>query len=267
MAIFMKDYVIWRQYCVPQHLLSRIFGWLANARIVWLKNWMIIKFINRYQVDMQEAIDENIEDYASFNQFFIRKLKPELRSITQDPKQVACPADGNISQIGQIAQQSIFQAKGFYFTLSGLLGSEAIAAQFVQGSFATFYLSPKDYHRVHMPLAGKLIKTIHIPGKLFSVSPETTRAIPHLFARNERVVCIFETDQGPMAVILVGAMIVGSIHISSTVGTTLAKGEELGYFKLGSTVIVLLPEKVVEWQSTLQADSMVKMGQAIGRII
>lgn len=261
----MKKFSILRQYIAPQHLISWIFGWFSECRILCVKNWMIATFIKKYQVDMQLAQLETIEDYPTFNSFFTRQLKPHVRPVVQRDDQVACPVDGLVSQVGNIEGQLLFQAKGFYFDLTALLGGrEALAAQFLQGSFATLYLAPRDYHRVHMPFAGQLRETIYIPGKLFSVNQETVRAVPHLFSRNERVVCLFDTQLGPMAVILVGAMIVGSIQVAGQVGATLAKGAELGYFKLGSTVIVLFPKETVTWNAALQENALVRMGEQMG---
>lgn len=268
------------QYIAPQHGLSRFAGWLSENRTPWLKNYLIRYFLNRYDVDMKSAVIENPYDYPSFNSFFTRQLKSEARPIAQDAQQVVSPADGAISQIGKINNQTLLQAKGFDFDLKGLLGgSEKLARLFQDGTFATIYLSPKDYHRVHMPLAGKLRETIFIPGKLFSVNQQTANSVPQLFSRNERLVCIFDTEAGPMAVILVGAMIVGSINTVWHAHTTtnkirtesyagsieLARGDELGHFKLGSTVIVLFGKDKVSWLENLQENTAIQMGEAIGK--
>lgn len=271
---------IFLQYCVPQHALSRLAGLLSNCRWRWFKNWAIRRFIRIYQIDIKLAVSENIEDYPTFNSFFTRHLKPELRPITQDPNQIACPADGFVSQVGHLQQNTLLQAKGKYFDLNTLVGAPESAKAFQNGEFATIYLSPKDYHRVHMPLAGKLKKTIYIPGQLFSVNQATTHHVPNLFTRNERLVCLFETEIGPMAVILVGAMLVGNINtvwesniISKKVETKtyqnpieLARGAEMGHFKMGSTVIVLFSNDKVTWSSELQENTQVCMGQAIGKV-
>ncbi len=269
------------QYIVPQRFLSRLMGWLCECRWRWLKNWMIKRFIRKYHVDITAARSDNIEDYPNFNSFFTRLLKPELRPITQDPQQIACPADGYISQTRKIQHQSLFQAKGFYFNLKDLLGgSEKLAKTFDDGNFATIYLSPKDYHRVHMPFTGQLRETIYIPGKLFSVNQKTTHSVANLFARNERLVCIFDTKIGPMAILMVGAMLVSSINtvwdapiISRTITTKsysdpihLERGAELGYFKMGSTVIVVFTKDQIEWSKNLLENTVVQMGQPIGKI-
>ena len=267
------------QYLVPQHMLSRVYGWLAKVRHVDAKNWMIRTFIRRYQVDMSLALLEKPEDYPTFNDFFTRKLKAELRPIANNPGQIASPVDGVISQIGSIRQETLIQAKGFDFNLTQLLGGDKQAATLFQdGHFTTIYLSPKHYHRIHMPLAGTLKKTIFIPGSLFSVNQLTASSVPNLFARNERLVCIFDTAIGPMAVILVGAMIVGSIEtvwnmtpkankITSTESPNieLQTGAELGAFKLGSTVIVLFAKNKMDWSTALQTNSEVIMGEEIGK--
>lgn len=272
------------QYLVPHHTLSRIVGWFAQTKIVWIKSLFIQKFIAHFNVNMSEAEREDPESYENFNDFFTRALKPEARPICQESLSFVSPADGAISQMGTIQSNQIFQAKGHQYSTEALLGGDTEnAAKFVDGSFATIYLSPKDYHRLHMPIDGKLIKMTYIPGKLFSVNPCTVENVDGLFARNERVVCIFETSFGPMALVLVGAMIVASIDtvwagqiapykrdIQNFYYTnqeiTLAKGEEMGRFKLGSTIIILTPAKTLEWQNTLTAQSPVKLGEAIARL-
>jgi phosphatidylserine decarboxylase len=272
---------ILRQYLAPQHALSRLGGKIAECQWKWWRNWVIRKFIKCYGVDMSIAQKEHIEDYPNFNSFFTRLLKPEARPIVQESHAIACPVDGSISQIGRIQQDTLLQAKGFHFQLHNLLGGAShLAHAFEDGYFATLYLSPKDYHRVHMPLSGHLTETVYIPGKLFSVNPLTTHTVPALFARNERLVCFFETAAGPMAVILVGAMLVASINTvwSSTFNSRtvtnfrpkqpilLERGAELGHFKLGSTVIVLFAKEAIEWNQSLQENSTVQMGQWFGSI-
>jgi phosphatidylserine decarboxylase len=265
---------------MPQHALSHFAGWLAESRWTWLKNRLIHYFINRYQVDTSAALLTDIADYPTFNSFFTRRLKPELRPLVQAPNELASPVDGSISQIGHIEKNRLFQAKGFHFSLETLLGGDThIANEFIDGEFTTIYLSPKDYHRVHMPLTGTLRKTIFIPGKLFSVNPQTAQTIPQLFARNERLVCIFDTDIGPMAIILVGAMLVGSMKTiwempprSSTIQTQtydnirIERGAELGHFKMGSTVIALFAKDKIEWPPHLTENSTVQMGSFLGKI-
>lgn len=267
------------QFLVPQHLYTRLMGWLCELRLRWLKNWMIRTFIRRYNVDMKAAVLENPDDFATFNEFFIRHLKPGLRPIAAGSNQIACPVDGRISQIGNINKDTLVQAKGFDFNLNTLLGGDSTCSQeFLNGKFATLYLSPRDYHRVHMPIDGTLRETIYIPGSLFSVNQVTTTVVPDLFSRNERLVCIFDTDAGPMAYILVGAMIVGSINTvwgtarSKTItrksysNIHLKKGDELGHFKLGSTVILIFGENKMQWQPDLQAEQEIKLGQLLGTV-
>lgn len=273
------------QHITPQKALSRVVGRIAECTSKPVKNTFISQFVKKYQVDMSEAINEDPLSYRNFNDFFTRAIKPEMRPIAGGDKVIACPADGAISQIGNIDHGTIYQAKGHRYSLTELLGGDAeLSNQFLGGKFATVYLSPRDYHRVHMPLDGKLVKTIHVPGKLFSVNKVTAEQIPNVFARNERTVCIFDTTAGPMAVILVGAMIVASIETVWTGQVTpfskqvqtwdyeklanveLKKGEEMGRFKLGSTAIVLFGKDVAEWEKHLHADSQTRMGMAFGRV-
>ena len=273
-------------YMLPHHLLSRIVQWSTRWRHLPLRKPMTHWFIRHYNVDMSEAIQPNLDAYPDFNSFFTRALRPETRPIAQDAGQICCPSDGAISQLGDIQGQQIFQAKGHSYSLVELLGgSEERAQPFIGGRFATTYLSPGDYHRVHMPFSGRLVEMTYIPGRLFSVAPDYTESIPRLFARNERVVCIFQTEAGSMAVILVGAIFVGSIETvwageitpprSKSIKVTsyaaddnaiqLEKGEELGRFNMGgSTIIVLFGPGQVKWQSELGAESRVQFGQVLG---
>lgn len=272
------------QYITPQHGLSRAAGWLANNTNPSIKNRFIDWFIKRYGVDMTEAAEENPRAYASFNDFFTRALKPDARPIDAEPGAVVCPADGVISQLGQISDGRIFQAKGQLYTTRELLGGdENLASEFEGGHFATVYLSPKDYHRVHMPYGGQLRSTVAIPGDLFSVNNATANQVPRLFSRNERLVTVFDTDLGPMALVLVGAMIVAGIEtvwggeaapIKRQIQTldyrpgqtpiNLATGEEMGRFKLGSTAIVLFARGKVQWDTAYQASSRTRMGERLG---
>lgn len=274
------------QYLLPQHLLS----WLMQVatRLRWRpwKNWQINWVIRRYGVNLSEALDPEPTHYPSFNSFFTRALKPDARPLAAGADTILCPADGAISQLGAIREGRIFQAKGRDFSAVELLGgSIARAAPFEHGSFITVYLSPRDYHRVHMPIAGKLREMIHVPGRLFSVAPHTTRAIPRLFARNERVVSIFDTEAGPMAVILVGALFVASIEtVWAGVVTpprrreirvwdyrdetiALARGAELGRFNMGSTAIVLFGWDKAQWDAAMLPGGAVRMGQRLGTIL
>jgi phosphatidylserine decarboxylase len=271
------------QHLLPQHALSRLAGFLAETKITWIKRAFINWFIQRYNVDMSIAAEPNASTYQNFNEFFTRPLADGQRPICDEANAIVFPADGCISQIGAINNGHIFQAKGQEYSLLELVGGDIdIAKQFVDGSFATVYLSPKDYHRVHMPLGGTLQTMTHVPGDLFSVNETTASHVPRLFARNERVVTLFNTEHGPMAVILVGAMIVASIetvwaglvtpkkkHIQTTHYNNadeiyLEKGEEIGRFKLGSTAIVLLGKDTAEWNSDLVANSPVMMGEKMG---
>ncbi len=273
------------QYLVPQHALSKLAGLLSECRWKWFKNWQINHLIKRYHVDLEAALFTDLNDYPTFNSFFTRLLKPERRPIAHKIDALVSPVDGVISQIGKINNDQLFQAKGFYFTLQELLGNSGSASAFEHGEYATIYLSPKDYHRVHMPYTGTLRETIFIPGKLFSVNQKTVHNVPRLFARNERLICIFDTAFGPMAVILVGAMLVGSINtvwkdkpfVSRTVinqsyppdgkgAITLSAGAELGHFKMGSTVITLFPKGKITWAPSLQEKSILHMGEFFGKI-
>lgn len=270
------------QYPLPQHLISRITHRLTRVKQPGFKNGFIRRFARHFRVDMSEAVNSDLASYACFNAFFTRALRKGARPIAHEADAIACPVDGTVSQCGEIAAGRIFQAKGQSFTTQELLGGDAaLAARFDAGSFATLYLSPRDYHRIHMPLAGTLTRMMHVPGRLFSVSPSTTRALPRVFARNERVATLFETSAGPMAVVMVGALNVGSIEtvwageITPPHGRilrswdyldgniTLDKGAELGRFNMGSTVILLFTAKRALWESLLRADQTVRMGQRI----
>lgn len=274
------------QRLAPQHLISRGAGLLASTSNTTIKNLFIRWFVERYKVDMSEALVEDPTAYRNFNAFFTRALKPGARPIDPNVNSVVSPADGAVSQLGRIESGRVFQAKGQTFSVLELLGGDAeAAAAFADGEFITVYLSPRDYHRAHMPFAGTLTKMTYVPGDLFSVNTVTAAEVPRLFARNERVVCHFNTNVGPMVVVLVGAMIVASIEttwaglvaplrrkiISTRYADVqpvhLAKGDELGRFLLGSTAIVLFPRGTVGWNSDLAALEPVKMGEAIGQLI
>jgi phosphatidylserine decarboxylase len=273
------------QYLLPHHLLSRLIGCAAECRVGWIKNCLITWFAKHYQVDMSEAQIEEPTRFEHFNAFFTRALKDGVRPLDPAPDAILCPADGAVSQLGQIEHGRVFQAKGQSFSAVELLGGDTErASPFMGGEFATIYLSPKDYHRVHMPLTGTLREMVYVPGRLFSVNQTTAENVPELFARNERVVCLFDTERGPMAVVLVGAMIVASIETvwaglitppkralktfrydeAARAPITLEKGAELGRFKLGSTAIVLFGPNQVRWADELVANSSVQMGQRLG---
>jgi len=273
------------QHIVPQHCLSRLTGWLAQVRHpLWLKNFVIQQFVRHFEVNMAEAQQPDPTAFASFNDFFTRELQIGARPIAD--ADLVCPADGAISQLGAIEEGRIFQAKGQSFSTRELLGGdEERAAQFSGGQFATIYLSPRDYHRVHMPLAGQLSASSYIPGDLFSVNAVTAENVERLFARNERLVCYFDTDVGPMAMILVGAMVVAGIetvwsgqvapatnaptvvdyqHLPQPI--SLAKGDEMGRFKLGSTVILLFPKDSMSWDERYVAGAATRLGEALGSV-
>lgn len=274
---------VWPQYVLPHHALSQFMSKLTHCEKTWWKNAFIRLIIKLYRVNLAEARYPDLSRYPNFNAFFTRELAEGVRPINTEARGIACPADGAISQIGRIAQQQIFQAKGHQYSIEALLGGDQEwSERFSNGSFATIYLSPRDYHRLHMPVDGVLKRMIHVPGKLFSVNNTTVSAVPELFARNERVVCLYETAQGPMALILVGAIFVSSIetvwHGVVTPPTItqarnwdypentiqLAKGAEMGRFNMGSTIIVLFGENQVDWLENLTADIPVKLGEAIG---
>ncbi len=274
------------QYLLPHHLLSRLMHAIARVEMKGFKNTLIRRIIDWYKVDMDEALESDPTAYRSFNDFFTRALRPDARPVAEAATAIACPADGTLSQAGDIETGYLFQAKGHDYALLELLGGDPAMSQlFEEGSFATIYLSPRDYHRVHMPYSGKLKKMVHVPGRLFSVNETTCRKVPRLFARNERVISLFETDIGPMAVILVGAIFVASIdtvwagsitpvhqRVSSwdyppsgrAKAITLDKGEEMGRFNMGSTVILLFGKDAVEWSEDFTTESTLRVGQAIG---
>jgi phosphatidylserine decarboxylase len=274
------------QYLLPHHLLSRLMHAVMRIEMKGFKDTLIRRVIDWYKVDMSEALETDPQAYRSFNDFFTRALRPDARPVAEAANAITCPADGTLSAAGDIEDGYLFQAKGRDYALLELLGGDPTLSQlFEEGSFATIYLSPRDYHRVHMPYDGKLKRMVHVPGRLFSVNETTCQKVPRLFARNERVIALFDTEIGPMAVILVGAIFVASIdtvwagtvtpvhqRISSWTypptgrakAITLAKGEEMGRFNMGSTVIVLFGKDVVEWEEDLTPGSTVKMGRSIG---
>ncbi|HSW71325.1 MAG TPA: archaetidylserine decarboxylase [Gammaproteobacteria bacterium] len=278
-----KKLFIFCQYLLPQVLLTRFAGWMAERTWPPLKNWLIQDFIRRYQVNLNLAVSDKLEAYPCFNAFFTRALKASARPIDAKQDSLVNPVDGCLSQIGQLDQSKLLQAKGHWYSLKDLLGISATeSSPFENGLFATFYLAPKDYHRVHLPFAGRLIQTTYIPGKLFSVNLLATKKIPNLFARNERLVCYFETAAGPMAVIFIGAMLVGKIqtvwggveysreifhrHYSEEEELRFEKGAEIGRFLMGSSVIVLFGKDRIEWLPQLQATQEVKMGESLGNL-
>jgi phosphatidylserine decarboxylase len=275
---------IQQQYLLPKKLLTRLMGGLAGMQAGALTHATIRKFVAKYKVNMAEAADPRIESYKSFNEFFTRPLRGGVRPLSEAP--FICPVDAAISQFGPIEHDQLFQAKGHSYSTRALVGGDQqLAHRFDHGHFATLYLAPKDYHRIHMPCEGRLSRMIYVPGELFSVNPMTARHVPGLFARNERVVCVFECAHGPMVMVLVGATIVGSMatvwhgvvnppRSRSTRewrydddNVVLAKGAEMGRFLLGSTVILLFPPNVMtfvpDWAPTIP----VKLGEAMGTLI
>ena len=269
------------QYLLPKQALTALAGALARRPLGGFTQRNIRNFVARYGVDMGEAAEPDITRYATFNDFFTRALKPGARPLAQ--ADFVCPVDGAISQFGAIEHDQIFQAKGHRYSTTALVGGDAqLATQFQDGAFATLYLSPRDYHRIHMPCAGRLLRMVHVPGELFSVNPTTARGVPGLFARNERVVCLFEGTHGPFVMVLVGATIVGSM---ATVwhgvvnpprpgvprlwsyedrDITLAQGVEMGRFLLGSTVVMLFPAGAMRFNPDWVPSRAIRMGEAMG---
>ncbi|MAM86044.1 MAG: phosphatidylserine decarboxylase [unclassified Hahellaceae] len=287
------DIFVKSQYLVPQGSLSRLAGKIAASTDPRLKNAFIKWFVKKYQVDMSEAAESEPEAFASFNDFFTRALKPGARTIDSAKDALVSPVDGAVSQLGTLLAGRILQAKGRTYSALELFGGDSLAARpFHGGEFATIYLAPKDYHRIHMPCDARLTSMIHVPGRLFSVNPATAEAVPSLFARNERVICVFDTEFGPFAMVLVGAMIVASIATTwaGLVGSgdqkrtgatitridyepdgdnpapTFLKGEEMGRFHLGSTVILLAPPDSFKWNDALHAGSRLRLGERIATL-
>jgi len=282
----MNQLIVFIQKLLPHHPLSRLMQSITRIRLPLFKNIFIRIFIRLYKVDMSEAVQPEPEHYPHFNGFFTRELHPEARPVINSVNSVACPVDGTVSQAGPIRNGQIFQAKGFDYSPTNLLGGAAdMAGLFNNGNFATLYLSPRDYHRIHMPLNGQLQETIYVPGRLFSVNRRTTHHLPNLFARNERLVTLFDTEAGPMALVLVGALFVSGIETvwGGTITrphampqrqrfrqgietpVMLERGQEMGRFNMGSTVIALFNQHVTMADS-LKADTPVRMGQLLGHL-
>ncbi|WP_423459185.1 archaetidylserine decarboxylase [Ottowia sp. VDI28] len=268
------------QYLLPKKILTQVGGVYARARLGGLTRATIRRFVNRYDVNMAEAANPDIASYSSFNDFFTRALNPDARPLAEAA--YVCPVDGAISQFGTIEKGQIFQAKGHHYSATALLaGDAALAAKFEHGQFATLYLSPRDYHRIHMPCEGRLRSMVYVPGDLFSVNPTTARGVPGLFARNERVVCLFDTARGPFVLVLVGATIVGSMATVwhgvvnpprlgeirrwdySGQEVALRQGEEMGRFLLGSTVVMLWPQNTLKFNSEWGPGKAIRMGEAM----
>jgi phosphatidylserine decarboxylase len=274
------------QRLLPQHALSRAVHCLARARFRPLKNALIGAFVRRFRPQMSEACEPDPRLYGTFNELFTRALKPGARRVDPDPASVVSPVDGTVSQIGYLEELTLLQAKGKTYRLDALLAAHAWTPRFAGGAFATLYLAPRDYHRIHMPLAAELRAAWYVPGRLFSVNTTTAEAVTDLFARNERVACAFETESGlPLAMILVGALFVGSIATQwhgevaparprralelpvPAPARPLAKGAEMGHFNMGSTVILLFPRDAVAWLPEIAAASRIRMGQPLARLL
>jgi phosphatidylserine decarboxylase len=272
------------QFILPQHFLSRIVYAIMRCKTPWVKNALIAGISKAAGINVSEALSPNKDDYESFNAWFTRALKPGVREFDNDPLALLSPCDGRISETGILRKNRILQAKGKDYGVEDLLANDKSCANFDNGYFSTIYLSPRDYHRIHMPLAGRLKRMIHVPGRLFSVAPYTARQVDRLFARNERVICIFETERGPMALVLVGAMLVSSTEtvwageitpnknknitvVNYAEGEVdLAKGEEMGRFNMGSTVVMLLPPETVGDLAGNFAGEPVKVGQRLANL-
>ena len=284
------DYIkAWPQFLLPHHGLCNAMHAVTRIRAPFIKNPLIKWFAKQYEVNMDEAVEPDPTTYEHFNAFFTRALKPELRPVCEEANALLSPVDGAISQVGAISQGNIFQAKGRSYSLLELIGGDQqLTKEFAEGSFITLYLSPKDYHRIHMPLSGKLKHMLHVPGRLFSVSAATTRVVNRLFARNERVVTLFENaSAGDFYVISVGALFVGSMETvwhgaitpphggflkrwdydNNDASVNLTEAQEMGRFNMGSTVILLFKPGTVRWSENLTVDSPVRMGQKLGEII
>jgi len=271
------------QYLLPKQALTQFAGFVASRERGWLTTEIIRRFVAKYRVNMDEALDSDIARYVTFNDFFTRALKPGARPLARAA--LVCPVDGAISQFGPIAQDRLIQAKGHHYSTAALVGGDAaLAAQYEDGHFATLYLSPRDYHRIHMPCDGRLVRMVYVPGELFSVNPVTARGVPGLFARNERVVCVFESAHGPFVLALVGATIVGSMATvwhgvvnpprsksvrewrypaSGQPETVLKQGEEMGRFLLGSTVVMLFPKGPLRFNPDWAPGRAVRLGEAM----
>jgi phosphatidylserine decarboxylase len=269
------------QYLLPQHFLSRIVYVLMRCETKWVKNTLIQLISGLAGINRDEALSPDRHDYASFNAWFTRALKPGARIFDADPQSFLSPCDGTVSETGALRINSILQAKGKEYSLQDLLANDPVCTQLEDGYFSTIYLSPRDYHRVHMPVSGRLQRMIHVPGRLFSVAPYTVRQVPQLFARNERVISIFETEYGPLVMVLVGAMLVSStetvwagevtpsknkdvtVKDYADVDVSLAKGDEMGRFNMGSTVILLMPSDALTNLANLGSGDAVKVGQSL----
>ena len=274
------------QYALPKHWMSRGIYRLMRSTTPWVRNLTLDIFLRGYDVNMSEAVQSDPYAYPTFNAFFTRALKPEARPIANDDDAFVSPVDGTVSQCGAIDHDRVFQAKGQTYSLRTLLGGDAaLADKYRDGSFATIYLAPYNYHRIHMPFAGTVRNTIYVPGDLFSVNASTARTVPSLFARNERLICEFDSPRGPFAMAFIGALHVGSmettwcgevnppprhkkapVEIIAGRGASLAKGAEAGRFNMGSTVVIVTPPNFLTWSDTLRPNAIVRMGTRIGTV-
>ncbi len=271
------------QYALPQHLLGTLVYRLTRSRNTWLKNLLIRSFVSHFRPDMSEAQQSDPLSFATFNDFFTRALKPAARPIAAEPRALLCPVDGTVSQLGRIDGSYLLQAKGHAYTLEALLDDADWAATFRGGSFATVYLAPYDYHRIHMPLAGTLRAAWYVPGALFSVNATTAASVPGLFARNERVVCVFASGTLTFALVLVGALFVGSMStvwhgevtprrprqrtpLAVPPAAQLPAGAELARFNMGSTVILLMPPAACQWRASIGSGSTVRVGEMLAQL-
>ena len=279
------DYLkTWPLFLLPQHFLSSLIHRFMRIKSTGFKNFQINQFIKLFNVNMSEAEKQNSTDFIDFNHFFTRELKSTARIDNTAKDELCCPVDGAISELGDIKNDQLFQAKGHYFNLSDLLaGNKELTDTFKNGKFATIYLSPRDYHRIHMPIDGELIKMLHVPGDLFGVNKASVKTIPRLFARNERVISLFDTPAGSMALIQVGAIFVSSIETvwqgvvtpprrkqvqnwQYNNASKLSKAQEMGRFNMGSTVVLLFTENSISWAQDLRAEKPVQMGQLLGKL-
>jgi phosphatidylserine decarboxylase len=273
---------VWFQYLLPQHALSRLVLRATRVRARWFKDLLVRGFLGLFTIDMTDAVQADPFGYGSFNEFFTRALKPGARTIAADANAISCPVDGAVSEAGQIDGNLLIQAKGRRYSLPELLAAQPWAGDFEGGSFATIYLAPFNYHRVHMPLRGDLEDTVYVPGRLFSVNAVTAAYVPRLFARNERVLTLFDTAFGRVALVLVGALNVGSMATVWAGDITpaarrmitrlparrvsLDKGEEMGRFNMGSTVILLFQKDRARWHPHVRAGATVKLGESLGSL-
>lgn len=275
---------VYSQYFIPKHLLTKLISHISHCQIPWIKNMLIKQYIKLFKIDMTLAKEQNVKHYLHLNQFFTRELSTYARPIIQDQQKILSPIDGSVSQIGRIQNGNIIQAKGKSYSLQQLIIQKTLVNTFYDGTFATLYLSPKDYHRIHMPISAQLRRMIYVPGTLFSVNPATVQLVDSVFTKNERVINIFHSHRNTMAIIMIGAIVVGSMETvwSGTVTPAqnrsindicykeqkimLQQGQEMGRFNMGSTVILLFPKNIMLWSSTMCVGKNVIVGEPIGQL-